>query len=557
MRSKYHFPFTAITAQSDFKLCLLLNLIDPTIGGVLATGDKGNGKTTTVRALSQVMGDTFPFVNLPIGATEDRVLGSVNLEALINDKKTIVDQGLLAQADHGILYIDEVNLLNDYLMDVLLDASATGGYHLEREGVSQWLDSRFCLVGTMNPEEGALRPQLLDRFGLSVSINTPKDTAERQQIAMLRLDFDSDAETFYKRYQAEEQQLLVTIEAAKAIRNTICIPEDIQKQCAALTIAHQVEGMRADILLLKTVRAYAAYLGEQIITEAMLYKIAPFVLAHRSKNSEASYHPDENKDSDETPQQEQDHENDESQESKQGETTFQLPEAVKQHLKLNVQGTQSKEAVKLEQLEPLKSVTYPDSSEKKRALFSSIKHYVATGKFETKYQYLSKKSMASIVFLVDTSASMAIDKQLGYLKGIIQQTIEHNPLQRIQYAIVGLEQNTARVIQGFTSNLNAISESNYKLKVGGKTNLASAFFKVFELLKTINKKTVQLFVLTDGKANTGGDNPFDHAINIYKTYLSKLRHTTIVDTERGFVKLGRARQLAERLRLNYLPINAL
>ena len=161
------FPFTAICGQDDFKLALLLCMIDPSLGGVLALGDKGTGKTTTVRALQSLMKNIesdFPFVNLPIGATEDRVLGSVHLETLINEKKLEVQKGLLSKAHQGILYIDEINLLNDYLMDVLLDASSSGGYFLERDTISQWLDSRFCLVGTMNPEEGDLRPQLLDRF---------------------------------------------------------------------------------------------------------------------------------------------------------------------------------------------------------------------------------------------------------------------------------------------------------------------------------------------------------------------------------------------------------
>ena len=250
MQSKYSYPFTAILHQEDLKLCLLLNLIDPSIGGVLATGDKGTAKTTMVRGLSQLMGTDFPFVNLPIGATEDRVLGSINLEALINQKTTIVDKGLLAQAHQGFLYIDEVNLLNDYLMDVLLDASATGGYYLEREGVSQWMDSRFCLVGTMNPEEGALRPQLLDRFGLSVTIQTPKDVKTRTKIAMQRLHFDSDPTAFYQQFEVTEQAIKEQITLANQRLHTVLISDTILDQCAAFSIANQVEGMRADILLL-------------------------------------------------------------------------------------------------------------------------------------------------------------------------------------------------------------------------------------------------------------------------------------------------------------------
>ncbi len=194
------FPYAAIVGQNNFKLALELSLVDRSIGGVLVSGDKGTGKTTTVRSLSALMreGNGFPFINLPVGASEDRVLGTVDIEKLINEKRQVLQRGLLAQANGGILYIDEVNLLPDYLTDILLDAAATGGYHLERDGLSAWQESRFSLVGTMNPEEGALRPQLLDRFGLGVDVKTPHDVAERVQIARRRIAFDSDPLIIYR-----------------------------------------------------------------------------------------------------------------------------------------------------------------------------------------------------------------------------------------------------------------------------------------------------------------------------------------------------------------------
>lgn len=280
------FPFTAVVGQEDFKLCLLLNLIDPSLGGVLATGDKGTGKTTTVRALSQLMGpQEVPFVNLPLGATEDRVLGSIALEPLINEKKKIVEKGLLAQANGGLLYIDEINLLPDYLMDVLLDASASGGYFLEREGISQWLESRVCLVGTMNPEEGELRPQLLDRFGLCVEISTPRAVEQRQEITGRRLQFDSNPLLFLEKWAAEEQQLKQHILEARQRLFHLSIPEEVSRNSVELALEHKVEGMRADILLLKAARAYAAYGSRQIVAVSDVDAVAPFVLKHRSNSS--------------------------------------------------------------------------------------------------------------------------------------------------------------------------------------------------------------------------------------------------------------------------------
>ncbi|CAM1343215.1 AAA family ATPase [Tenacibaculum amylolyticum] len=553
MNARYCFPFTAIIGQDDFKLCLLLNLIDPTIGGVLATGDKGTGKTTTVRALSQLMGAAFPFVNLPIGATEDRVLGSVNLEALINQKKTIVDKGLLAKAHQGFLYIDEINLLNDYLMDVLLDAAASGGYHLEREGTSEWLDSRFCLVGTMNPEEGELRPQLKDRFGLSVQISTPKEISIRKKIALQRLEFDTNAEGFYKSILQEETAVKTKVLHAKEELTSIKISEEVQEAAAKLTIEANVEGLRADILLLKTVRAYASFLGEAETTVAMLYKIAPFVLAHRS--SDFTPPKEEEKSQDETPKKEENKETENIQQE--GGTTFQLPEAIKNGLKFSVSQASKKKDITLPTSKELKRSPYIATESPNISLVKTVKNYVVTQKFTKIYKQVTKKATAKIVFLLDTSASMAVDKQLGYIKGIVQKTTTTNPSKKIEYAIVALENSSAKILQYFTSDSKRIEKVSYELRAGGKTNLGSAFLKVFELLKSINIKTVQLFVLTDGKVNAGHEHPFEFAVKNYKTYLSKLSNTTIVDTENGFVKLGRAKRLADTLQLRYIPFTSL
>ncbi len=554
MPLKYSYPFTAIPAQDDLKLCLLLNLVDPSIGGVLATGDKGTAKTTMVRGLSQLMGPEVPFVNLPIGATEDRVLGSVNLDALINQKTTLVDKGLLAQAHLGFLYIDEVNLLNDYLMDVLLDASATGGYHLEREGISQWMDSRFALVGTMNPEEGTLRPQLLDRFGLSVTIHTPKDKKLRSKIAMQRLHFDSDPEGFYNQFAHEEKALRTQVLSAKQHLTRIQIPEHVQELCAALTISNKVEGMRADILLLKTARAYAAYYNHTTVTPEMVHAIAGFVLQHRAKDYTPPSDSEANTDAN-TPDEEQSEEA--TAESKTPQNSgFQLPKAVQQGLKFSTPRAHKKQDVNLDALNTVSVAPSPAKPSSELAVLKSVRQYLKTGVFHSIYKQRTQKSTARIVFLIDTSGSMALEHQMGYLKGIIDKTIGTYHLQKIQYAIVGLQDTTAKIVQEFTSNTERIKALNYQLRTGGKTNLGAAFLKVYELLRTLNTQTTQLFVFTDGKANTGAQDPFQYAVNTYKTYLRRLPKATVIDTEMGVVKLGKAKQLAQRLKMDYAALSA-
>lgn len=251
------FPFTAIVGQQRLQLALILTALSPEIGGVVIRGEKGTAKTTTVRALAPFLSGSL--VNLPLGATEDRVVGSIDVETVLTTGHAQFNPGLLSAADGGILYVDEINLLPDHLVDSVLDAAATGRVVVERDGISYSATSRFVLVGTMNPEEGELRPQLLDRFGLAIDVTASKDPAVRAEIVARRLDFDANPESFVMRFATDDEALHARIDRARALLGDVELTPSILGQIATVCAAFDVDGMRADIVIARTARAHAAW----------------------------------------------------------------------------------------------------------------------------------------------------------------------------------------------------------------------------------------------------------------------------------------------------------
>lgn len=276
------FPFSAIVGQPQLQLALILNAISPRIGGVLVRGEKGTAKTTTIRAAAEVLGDV-PLVNLPLGASEDRVIGSLDIETVLTTGKATYRPGLLAAANKGILYVDEINLLADHIVDVLLDAAATGRATIERDGLSHVIDAQFILVGSMNPEEGELRPQLLDRFGLAVDVAAAKDVATRSEIVRRRLAYEADPVAFAAEYQDSDAAITAAIIAAKNLIDQVQLPAHIIDQIACLCAAVDVEGMRADLVIARTACAHAAWQGRTEVNEEDVRIAAEFALPHRKR----------------------------------------------------------------------------------------------------------------------------------------------------------------------------------------------------------------------------------------------------------------------------------
>ena len=315
------FPFSAIVGQDEMKLALLVAAVDPSVGGVLVFGDRGTGKSTAVRALAAVLPkmkvvvgcpygcdpgaahpcescaqqrekgelrsrfEPVPVVDLPLGATEDRVVGALDLERALAHGEKVFEPGLLAKAHRGFLYIDEVNLLEDHLVDLLLDVAASGENVVEREGLSVRHPARFVLVGSGNPEEGELRPQLLDRFGLSVEVRTPVDLPTRIDVVRRRDAFERDPEAYVTEWSREEDRLRRRITAARKLLENVEVSDEVLEKAATLCMALGTDGLRGELTLMRAARAVAALDGKRVVTDAHLRRIAPSALRHRLRRN--------------------------------------------------------------------------------------------------------------------------------------------------------------------------------------------------------------------------------------------------------------------------------
>ena len=280
------FPFSALVGQPLLQRALLLAAIDPGIGGVLISGPRGTAKSTAARALAALVPPTpaklpAPFVTLPLSATVEQLVGTLNVEDVLRDARLRLAPGLLARAHHGVLYVDEVNLLPDALVDALLDVAASGVNTVERDGISRQHAARFVLIGTMNPEEGELRPQLLDRFGLSVSLANPTDAALRTAIVRARLGFDENPHGLVEQHAGEQARLVDAVATARAALPRLAWSDAVLHHAAACALAAGVDGMRADLVMLRAARALAAFESRDEVTTLDVDAVAELALAHR------------------------------------------------------------------------------------------------------------------------------------------------------------------------------------------------------------------------------------------------------------------------------------
>jgi len=612
------YPFSAIVGQQDLKLALLLNAVSPEVGGVLVRGEKGTAKSTAVRALARLLPPIrvvsgCPFscdpespnsqcpagphpedapwewrparlAELPVGASTDRLTGTLDIERALTEGEKAFEPGILASAHRGILYVDEVNLLSDHLVDLLLDVAAMGVNHAEREGVSVRHPSRFILVGTMNPEEGDLRPQLLDRFGVTVEVSGNPDTDERVEIVRRRLRYEADPEAFATEWAAADGKLARGIEEARGGLPAVHIPEETLHKIAAVCTHLGVDGMRGDLVTAKAARALAAWESRDVVATEDVRRAALLALSHRRRRNpfeETGIDPEEleslfPEDPDPDPSGGGGTEARESASevrSGSGERTFSATEGFEPaRLEVPEKGRGGplgrRSRVVGDHGHPVgdrEAGETPEDIALAATVRTAAPHQRARGR-DRSGLVLRREDLRRnvregregnlVLFVVDASGSMAARSRMAAVKGAVLSLLTDAYQRRDKVGLVSFRGEGARVLLPPTSGVELAASRLADLPTGGRTPLAAALEKAAEVLmreRTREKERRPLLViLTDGRATAGPD-PRGAAAALRRLGAASV----VVDTEEGYVRLGMAGTLAEALEARCLRLDEL
>ncbi|MFJ2235313.1 putative cobaltochelatase [Streptomyces sp. NPDC087859] len=633
------FPFTAVVGQDDLRLALLLNAVSPAVGGVLVRGEKGTAKSTAVRALSALLpavpvvaGCRFScdpakpdpacpdgpheagngverparMVELPVGASEDRLVGSLDIERALAEGVKSFEPGLLADAHRGILYVDEVNLLHDHLVDLLLDAAAMGASYVEREGVSVRHASKFLLVGTMNPEEGELRPQLLDRFGLTVEVAASREPDQRVEVVRRRLAYDDDPGGFTARWADEEASVRQRIIGARELLPSVRLGDGALRQIAATCAAFEVDGMRADIVMARTATALAAWAGRTEVLAEDVRQAALLALPHRRRrNPFDAPGLDEDKLDETLEEFSGDSEGDEdpdpdgpgggggqppSEGPQDDGSSGAQPEAGDSgEPQAGGAGAGEQSAVRAAEPFRTKVLSVPGlgdgaagrrsrartehgrttGARRPRGALTKL-HLAATVQAAAPHQRARGRSGPGLVvrrddlrqatregregnlvlFVVDASGSMAARQRMSAVKGAVLSLLLDAYQRRDKVGLVTFRGSAADVALPPTSSVDAAAARLETLPTGGRTPLASGLLKAHEVLRVERlrdpARRALVVVVTDGRA-TGGPEPVALASRAARLFAAEGVASVVVDCESGPVRLGLAGQLAGEL----------
>ncbi|WP_433971619.1 VWA domain-containing protein [Tunturiibacter lichenicola] len=541
------YPFAAIVGQEQLKMALLLAAVDWRLG-VLLRGDKGAGKTTTARALADLLPRPARFVNLPIGVTEDRLLGGMDLGKTLKGEPEL-RPGLLAEASGGVLYVDEVNLLPDHLADSLLDAAATGVSTVEREGFSAVQEARFVLLGSMNPEEGLLRPQLLDRFALAVDIFATQLVTERREVVERRLAYDTDATNFVERWAEEQAHLQHQIVVARSRLSAVRCSSAMLERISTQVCEHGVVSLRADLAIARASCAQAALLGVEDVTADHIDAVLPLALTHRTtrptqppRSPRSSPPPNWTEKSEPPTGKQADEEAAGAEERRFSAMPLSTPE-----LRWMVDDGRSGATAARRGQAPgpairVRKSEVPAELDVRSSVRSAL---TETGQSKLRVQDLYEKVREPLVgsrflFVVDSSGSHAARERMRAVKGAVAGLVERSLRRRDEVAVIVFRGESAEVLVEPTSDSAAVLAALEYLPTGGRTPLAHAL----ELAQQFINEETLLLLLTDGRANVPSRtaDPWADALEA----AAKIRCAAlVVDTELSNTAFGKAKELAD------------
>jgi magnesium chelatase subunit D len=574
---RFDFPFSAVVGQDDLKLALLLIAVDPSIGGVLISGERGTAKSTVARGLAGLLPDLAtdrpaPFVELPLGATEDRVVGSLNISRILQDGKSELRSGLLARANGGVLYVDEVNLLPDALVDLLLDAAASGWVTVERDGISASEPARFVLIGTMNPEEGELRPQFLDRFGLCVQVRGPATPEARIEAIRQRLSFDDSPATAREAARPAEEALRLRIVGARDRLKMLAISDAHLAIVASLAAEHQADGIRGDLAVVKAARALAAWTNAATVTEEHIHRAAQFALVHRARhnktrpakrnasaptlvpNTPASASPINPLPSVYAP----------SATTPTAAADLASTRLITDLIDSDQPGRHGAEAFGRQRIVGAAPFESAGTLAVGQTLVSAAvrgarvaAQGVALRAEDLKSHERRGAGSSHVLFLVDASGSMGTNRRLELAKGAALGLLKSSYQRRDEVALMSFRSDGTDLLLPFTRDVPKVERALSDVATGGRTPLARALRDATDLLQTRAPSLLVLF--TDGRANVGlgGGDPWDETLAAAKPLRSACAGALVIDCERGPILLGRALILAEVLGAEYLALGDL
>ncbi|KEI44361.1 putative cobaltochelatase [Saccharopolyspora rectivirgula] len=642
-RTAPRFPFSAVVGHDDLRLALLLNAVNPSIGGVLVRGEKGTAKSTVVRSLASllppvdvVVGCRFGcapaapdphcpdgphdsgapaqqrpanLVELPVGATEDRLVGSLDLERALSEGVRAFQPGLLAAAHRGVLYVDEINLLHDHLVDLLLDAAAMGRAHVEREGVSVSHAASFLLVGTMNPEEGELRPQLLDRFGLTVQVAASREVPVRTEVVRRRLAFEADPEGFAAEWADADAELAERIARARERLGSVVLPDSELRRIAALCASFEVDGMRADLVLARTAVAHAAWRGADAVEAGDVEVAARLALPHRRRRdpfdepgmdeqqlqqalSEAAEAAGDDDDDPpdgpdggpggEPPQ------DPDGPDTSGGEAASGSGDGAAESSQPGRPPQAPAPAFKARLLE-VPGLGEGDSGRRSRArsrrgravrasraegsgihlvstLTAAAPHQIARGRSgpglvlapeDLRRAVREDREGNLVLFAVDASGSMAARQRMSAVSGAVLSLLRDAYQRRDKVGVIAFRGDSAELVLPPTSSVEVAAARLRRMRTGGGTPLAQGILRAGKVVRTAQLRDPQrralLVLLTDGKATVpvepgaGSRQAVQDALQAAGKFAATGTASVVIDCESGPVRLGMAKRLSVAL----------